>query len=189
MIIQAKKEHAPQIARLIMRAMTIDCCLHFCGEGYTPDDFYRVMTGLVQREDTQYSYLNTICAIDETSGIVTGIIVSYDGGKLLQLRQAFLDVALKEWGRDLSDMPEETSAGELYLDSLAVLPEYEGRGIATSLIAAAAEKGDHMGLPLGLLVDADNPHAERLYLRLGFRQVGVDTWGGHPMKRLLKTEN
>ena len=184
-IIQARREDSPSIARLIMRAMTIDCCLHFCGEGRTAEDFRRVMLSLVERDDTQYSYLNTICAVDDADGTVAGIIVSYDGGQLLTLRRTFLEAAMREWGRDLSDMPEETGPGELYLDSLAVLPSYCRRGIATSLLRAAAEKGRSMGLPLGLLVDAGNPDAERLYRKVGFRQVGVNTWGGHPMKHLM----
>ena len=36
---QASKEQAPEIARMIMLAMTDDCCLSFCGDGYGLDDF------------------------------------------------------------------------------------------------------------------------------------------------------
>ena len=182
---EAKKEYSPAIARLIMRAMTTECCLYFCGDGYDAEDFYRVMVSLVEREDTQYSYLNAICAVDESYGTVAGVIVSYDGARLPELRQTFLEAAMREWGRDLSGIPDETGPGELYLDSLAVLPEYCRRGIATGLLRAAAAKGCNMGLPLGLLVDAGNPDAERLYRRIGFRQAGVNTWGGHPMKHLV----
>ena len=39
----ARKEQSPDIARLIMTAMTDDCCLHFCGVGYGLEDF-RVKT-------------------------------------------------------------------------------------------------------------------------------------------------
>ena len=37
---------------------------------------------------------------------------------------------------------------------------------------------------IGLLVDKDNPLAEKLYVAQGFRYVGDTTWGGHPMKHL-----
>ena len=47
---QASREQAPEIARMIMLAMTDDCCLSFCGEGYGLDDFYKMMTLLVERE-------------------------------------------------------------------------------------------------------------------------------------------
>ena len=184
MIIQAKREHSTEIARLIMQAMTVDCCLHFCGRNHSAEDFFKVMKKLVEREDSQYSYLNTICSTDDTTGEISGIIVSYDGGKLHQLRQPFIDAARKEWNRDLSGIPDETEPGELYLDSLAVRHEYRRKGIATSLLMAAADKGRSMNLPLGLLVDAGNPDAERLYKKVGFRQVGTNSWGGHPMKHL-----
>ena len=36
----ALKEQAAEIARLIMMAMTDDCCLYFCGDGYGLADFH-----------------------------------------------------------------------------------------------------------------------------------------------------
>ena len=61
---KATKAQSEEIARLIMTAMTDDCCLHFCGNGYGLDDFRRMMTTLVEREDSQYSYRNTLVAVD-----------------------------------------------------------------------------------------------------------------------------
>ena len=37
-ILEATKSQAAEIARLIMTAMTDDCCLYFCGEGYGLED-------------------------------------------------------------------------------------------------------------------------------------------------------
>lgn len=179
-----KPEDAPQIAALIILAMTDECCRHFYGESHTAEDFYRLMTGLASRSDTQYSYSNTICAVS-SEGQVVGISVSYDGTRLKQLRQVFIDEVKKLFGRDFSNMPEETAAGELYLDSLAVAPAYQGKGIAKRLIMATAEKAKRMGVgPVGLLVDTGNPKAELLYNKVGFRQVGVNKWGGHDMKHM-----
>ena len=50
---QARPEEAPLVAKLIMTAMTDECCLFFCGEKYGIDDFHRVMTRLVERDDTE----------------------------------------------------------------------------------------------------------------------------------------
>ena len=61
---EATKNQAAEIACLIMTAMTDDCCLHFCGEGYGLEDFRKMMTILVEREDSQYSYRNTLVAMD-----------------------------------------------------------------------------------------------------------------------------
>lgn len=180
----ARVADASQVARMIMMAMNDECCQYFCGPDHTLNDFHHLMTKLVERTDTQYSYLNTICAEDTVTGTVCGVCVTYDGGKLALLRQPFWDAALVEWGMDHSNMTDETQPGELYLDSLAVLPDYRGRGIAKALIRAAKEKASGMGLPLGLLVDCGNPKAEELYTSIGFQHVSDNMWGGHKMKHL-----
>ena len=77
---EATKSQAAEIAQLIMTAMTDNCCQYFCGEGYGLEDFRRMMTMLVGREDSQYSYRNTLVAMDGDK--VVGISVSYDGGRL-----------------------------------------------------------------------------------------------------------
>lgn len=180
----ARKEQAAEIAGLIMMAMTDDCCLHFCGAGHGLDDFRRMMTLLVERDDSQYSYRNTLVAM--VGDKVVGVAVSYDGGRLHELRQAFIEAARVQLGKDHSGMDDETQAGELYLDSLAVLPTYRRQGIAQRLLKAAKEKADQMKLPcVGLLVDKGNPAGEALYDAVGFRYVDDSWWGGHPMKHLV----
>ena len=181
---KATKEQSADIARLIMMAMTDDCCLYFCGDGYGLEDFYRMMTRLVEMEDSQYSFKNTLVAMDGDK--VVGISVSYDGGKLHTLRKAFIESAKKCVGKDHTGMDDETQAGELYLDSLAVLPAYRRHGIARQLLLATKERADSMGLPaVGLLVDKGNPIGEALYASLGFRYVNDSSWGGHSMKHLV----
>ncbi len=88
---RATKEQSADIARLIMMAMTDECCLYFCGDGYGLEDFYGMMTRLVEREDSQYSFKNTLVAMDGDK--VVGISVSYDGGKLHTHRKAFIESA------------------------------------------------------------------------------------------------
>ncbi len=183
-ILAANKTQCKYIARLIMQAMNYDCCLYFVGAGHTLDEFERTMTALVQSDTSQYSYLNTIVALNE-DGEVCGICVSYDGGRLHELRKAFVEAMKDNFGRDFSCMDDEASAGELYVDSLAVREDYRGRGIATALLKAVIEKGAVMGMSaVGLLVDKANPNAERLYHRVGFEYVEDASWGGHPMRHL-----
>jgi len=181
----AQKKQATVIARLIMEAMNHECCQWFAGPNHTLEDFHLLMTRLVEREDSQYSYLNTLVAITETNKIV-GICVSYDGAKLRELRKAFIEGALEAFGRDFSDMDDETTAGELYIDSLCVDNSFRGRGLAKQLLEATIEKGRKMNLPTGLLVDTGNPQAERLYHRVGFVYTDDNQWGGHKMKHLQK---
>ena len=183
-IVEGTKDQAAEIARLIMTAMTDDCCLYFCGDGFGLNDFHKMMTMLVERENSQYSYRNTLVAMDGDK--VIGISVSYDGARLHELRRAFIEAAKKYIGKDHSGMDDETQAGELYLDSLAVLPEYRRQGIARKLLKVTKERANRLGLPcVGLLVDKDNPIGEALYTSIGFRYINDNQWGGHPMKHLI----
>ena len=180
----AIKEQNKEIAHLIMMAMTDECCQYFCGEGYGLDDFCRMMCHLVEREDSQYSYKNTLVAMDGQQ--VVGVSVSYDGSRLHELRRTFIEAAKTYIGRDHTGMDDETQAGELYLDSLAVLPAYRRQGIAQKLLIATRERARHLHLPkVGLLVDKGNPDGEALYTKVGFEYLNDNLWGGHPMKHLI----
>ena len=185
-VLPACPEHAPQIADLIIVAMTPDCCLHFVGPDHTLDDFRLIMQQLVAMDHSQYSYRNTLLCLH--GSLVTGICVCYDGALLHTLRRPFIDAMRSRCGRDLSRMDDETAPGELYIDSLAVLPAYRRQGMATALLNAAAQRARDLSIPrVGLLVDQANPAGQRLYARNGFRNVGETLWGGHPMYHLQRT--
>lgn len=180
----ATPDLASHIASLIMEAMNAECCQNFAGPEHTLADFHRMMESLVEMEDSQYSYRNTLVAYT-SSGILAGICVAYDGGQLRQLRRRFYEAAEDAFGIDYRGMVDETEEGEFYIDSLAVSSNFRGKGIASELLKAAIARGRDLGIPaVGLLVDKGNPKAEALYTRLGFQYVNDTTWGGHPMKHL-----
>lgn len=180
----ALPEEASVIATFIMEAMNHECCQWFAGPDHTLDDFHRLMTALVGRTDSQYSYLNTLVAVDGSQ--VVGICVAYDGARLHELRRAFIEGALEAFGMDHSGIDDETQAGELYLDSLCVSASYRGQGIASALLKTSIERAREMGLPsVGLLVDGGNPSAEHLYRQLGFQHQNDAEWGSHPMHHLV----
>lgn len=174
---------APQVARLIMEAMTDECCRHFYGDSHNSMEFLSMMTDLVRRGDTQYSYNNTICAV--SGNLVVGILVCYDGGQLHRLRSPFIEETLRRFGSDFNDMPDETEDGELYIDSLAVADGYRRHGIARHLFLDAEDRAEALGIPiLGLLVEKDNDRAKSLYNKVGFRYVNDRKWGGHTLSHL-----
>ena len=184
----ATPDLASHIASLIMEAMNAECCQNFAGSQHTLVDFHRMMEKLVGMEDSQYSYRNTLVAYT-SSGILAGICVAYDGGKLHKLRRRFYEAAEEAFDIDYHGMADETTDGEFYIDSLAVSSSFRGKGIASELLKAAIGRGKELGIPaVGLLVDKGNPKAEALYTRIGFEYVNDTTWGGHPMKHLQYRE-
>ena len=106
-IVSARLEQSAVIAEMIMEAMNHECCQWFAGPQHTLDDFFNLMKKLVERTDSQYSYLNTLVATT-TENKVVGVCVSYDGGLLRTLRKAFIDGSKVAFGRDFSDIPDET---------------------------------------------------------------------------------
>ncbi len=129
----------------------------------------------------------TFTADTDAEGRVAGVLVSYDGARLLELRRSFFEVAARVLGLHFDDSLEaETDPGEIYLDSLAVFPGYRGKGLAGRLIEAAAERHAGSGKPLGLLVDVPNTGAYRLYTRLGFGKAGERPFAGVMMDHLQR---
>lgn len=59
----------------------------------------------------------------------------------------------------------------LNLIDITLLPEFQGRGIGSSLIEAQLRRADELGLKVELFVEYFNP-AQRLYGRLGFHVCG-----------------
>lgn len=180
---EAQANDAPRIASLMMEAMNHECCQWFAGPNHTLDDFHQLLTRLIGERHSQYSYLNTL--VVRLGNEVVGIATSYDGGELHTLRKAFIEGALEAFGQDHSNIPDETQAGELYLDTLCVDAAHRGQGLAKQLLHATIEKGRKINLPTGLLVDEGNPRAERLYKSVGFVYQNDNSWGGHKQHHLV----
>ena len=170
MIREATLDDAPLVAKVVLMALHYD----------ESHPLYDIFKELAARTDAQYSYCNALVA--EVDGAVAGAIVGYDGARLYELREPLLAL-IKERQGDVIDIEDETSAGEFYLDSLAVLPQFRGMGIGGKLLASARDRAFDAGFDkVGLLVDFTNPRAEKLYASLGFRRVnatkflGLDMW-------------
>lgn len=186
-IIPAKESHAPFIGKAITMAIGEEIVNALAGESHSSNDVRELFTSLAARTDTQYSYLNTLIAVNEEEQPV-GVAVSYDGADLHKLRPPFFEEAEKKIGLILKGEPvDETDPEEVYLDTLAVFPEYRGNGIGRRLILATFDKAGKAGKPLGLLVSKTNPTARRLYNSVGFEAVGDRPFAGEMMDHLLKT--
>lgn len=176
---------APCIARGIIMAVGEEIALSLAGSPERRPLIDRLFTELALMDDSQYSYLNSHMAV-AADGTVAGIVVAYDGALLHELRRAFTAKAAEVLGLDIDPdkMHDETSPDEVYLDSLAVFPEFRGRGIARRLIACAADKAGTIGKPLGLLCEPENRPAAALYTSLGFTNRGQRPFAGVMMNHM-----
>lgn len=179
-----RREDAPAIGRAVVEALH-QIAGEFAG---TPDRLplvYRLFSTLAARDDSQYSYLNTIVA-EDADGNIAGAIVSYDGERLHELRRAFIDGARAILDKEFDEatMADETVPDEIYLDSLTVFSDYRGLGLGRQLIAAAIDRHRGAGKPVALLCDPTNPAARRLYERIGFKADGTRDFAGTQMDLL-----
>ena len=141
-----------------------------------------IFAELAARELSQYSYRNALVA--EVDGVAVGAIIGYDGARLDELRKPLYELMVERFG-SVRQVEDETSAGEFYLDSLAVLPQFRGKGVGGALLVAARDRAFVAGYErVGLIVDFANPRAEALYNSLGFERVNVIKFLGHDMWHL-----
>ena len=183
---QARKEEAAQIAQLFLLAWPVEEMAQ--SSGITAEMLHESVTGFAAREDTIYSYTKTFVAEvageGEGSGEIVGAMCGYDGADYQKLKQPIVDIL----GEDSAFAQlRETEAGEYYLDSVGVMPEHRGKGIASRLFDAHFKRAAAQGHKVaGLIVDVDKPKAEALYARLGFKHVGNKDFFGHEMKHMVR---
>jgi ribosomal protein S18 acetylase RimI-like enzyme len=83
-------------------------------------------------------------------------------------------------GADVGYISIEDQKTGFFLNSIAILPAYQGLGIGTTLIRRLQHKARTKGVPVTLQVLKGNP-ARALYERLGFNVTG-ETDTHHQMK-------
>ena len=175
---KAAKTDAPLIAKVVAMAIGEETAILYGGENYMS-----VFEEIAILENSQYSYRNAFVA--EINGNAVGAVVAYDGAELHSLRKSTLEIIYKHTAKELQ-IVDETDASEFYLDSLAVLPEYRGRGVGAQLILAVKERAfNEYNKNLGLLVDFENSDAERLYQSVGFERTDIKDFLGHKMWHLV----
>ena len=164
------------IAENVLRALHIE---------ETNPDHIEHLAMICRREDTLYSWRNATIALYD--GTPAGLMVAYDGARYRRMRDITFPMIRQYVGDDYQSMDDESCAGEYYLDSLAVLPEYRRRGIASALIREMFRQQAELGIPLATIaVDPDNYIAYRLYTRSGFRHDGQITVFNTTYHRLVK---
>lgn len=176
---KATRKDAAIIAEAIAMAIGEESVADYCGENWLA-----VLEETVRAEGTQYSWRNALVAFAD--GVPAGAIVGYDGALLYPLREGTLSI-VRKYNPAVPHIPDETSPGEFYLDSLGVLPQFRGCGVALSLISAMSEVATAAGCGrVGLIVEVERPRVQELYTSLGFGFVGKKEFLGHQMLHMQK---
>ena len=169
---EAVAADAPLVGRVVLMALHYD----------ETHPLASIFAELAAREVSQYSYRNALVA--EVDGKTVGAIIGYDGARLGELRKPLYELMVAKFGC-VRPVEDETSAGEFYVDSIAVMPQWRGRGVGGALLSAARDRAFAAGHErVGLIVDFENPRAEALYNSLGFERVNATTFLGHDMWHL-----
>ena len=177
MIRPATPTDASAVAPLMFQAME-EIVYKMIGKEHR-EDAIALLQNLFEQEGNQYSYQNAW--VYEENNTVIGSVIAYDGAQLHTLRTPVLALIRSSYGIDIV-LEDETAEGELYIDTLSVLPTAQGRGIGSKLVRHLCEVSSQ---PLGLLVDVNNPEAERLYTRLGFEYANHQELAGGRYKHLI----
>ncbi|TXE07408.1 GNAT family N-acetyltransferase [Gelidibacter salicanalis] len=177
---KAVASDASAITNYLQLAME-DILFEFIGE-HNPKSAQAFLLHFVQNINNQYSYQN--CFVAEEDLQVIAALNIYDGAHLEQLRAPIANYIKTELKQPFNP-EDETQAGEYYIDSFGVSPEHQGQGIGTKLLQYVIDTYVHQQKQtVGLLVDADNPNAKRLYLKLGFKPIGEKLLVGKRMIHL-----
>lgn len=177
---KANLQDSEAIATYLLLAME-DIVCEFIGQNDSKKalDFLQYF---VQKENNQYSYQN--CFVAEENNQIIAAINVYDGSKLTQLRAPIATYIKTHFRKDFNP-EDETHAGEFYIDSFGVHPNQQGKGIGGKLLQFVIDLyviQNHQ--TLGLLVEEENPKAKKLYLKLGFEQIGEKMLVGKRMFHL-----
>ncbi len=161
----ALREDAPFIARVVLAGIDMLDIGEPLPEEQKP--IFAHLVDICRMEDTLYSYRNT--RIAEVEGNPVGALVAYDGAKYAEMRAKTFGLVQQTSGMDLNKNAMETGAGEFYLDSMAILPEFQGREIGKQLMLDRMEWARNNGFAsVTLLVDKDKPRLRKYYESLGF---------------------
>lgn len=156
---------------------------HFFGFG-DRDKAQKILSGLFSRNKNRFSYQFTTLA--EVAEVLTGhrklagIIVAYPANQMKQMeiptaRHLFSLYGLVGMMRFLLNArhflsAKEAESDEYFINSLAVSPQYQGKGIGTALLDYAEKKAkaEHFHKN-SLWVARENTRARILYERNGYK--------------------
>ena len=165
-------------ARLIY--MTMGRLADFLLGSDKPAKAQNVLAELFVREANRFSY--QFVDVAEMSGQVVGLLLAYSSEEMESLKFPMARQLLSIYGLlgifrflrrsfPLMGVPE-AETGEYFINSLAVLPDFQGKGTGTYLLDWGESQARALGLDkCSLTVEVGNRRASGLYEYLGYRIV------------------
>lgn len=192
---KAEREDAQEGAALMLRAMGRFEEIMFPERFRNRLSAHGVLARLFRKNYNRFSFRYADAAVD--GGCVSGLLVSYPGRTMpllaLPTGVQLISACGTTWALEMiRNVPlflrmKESLPDEYYINTVAVFPEYAGKGIGTQLMKLAEEKAKKSGLKkCSLTVDVLNEHAVRLYERLGYKIVETEEISQFRLYRMVK---
>ncbi|AZL54204.1 GNAT family N-acetyltransferase [Aliarcobacter skirrowii] len=164
MIKQANKNSITNISKLIYDA------IHEVANSLTGENeehkILKTLENYIQMDVCRLSYNNIYTY--EVNNKNVAILLAYNSNDIEKLDKPMIE-HLKTKNIFLESFEKECFSDEFYIDTVSVLEDYQGQGIAKELFAFAQQKAREQGFKkLSLLVDLENKKAKALYEKLGF---------------------
>ncbi|MGM9868175.1 MAG: GNAT family N-acetyltransferase [Sodaliphilus sp.] len=187
---KATAEDAAFLAMVVSEALDSDVMeCYEAAHGTIPENrrpLMEVLESIIMHPDTLYTWRHATIA-QNAQGAPIGALLAYPGDDYMQRRDLTFSMfsSVMPLSFDVAAMDAETVAGEYYLDSLAVMPSYRGRGVARMLLQAGIATARELHRPAILACSPENLNAKRLYESLGFRAANLYSLFGHPYWRMI----
>lgn len=182
MIKQAQKENISNLSSLILDA------IHNIANTLTAENekskILETLDKYITMEINRLSYKNIW--IYEIENQTVGLIIAYNSNDVKKLDKPILNhLASKNIFIDSFD--KECFEDEFYIDTVSVLKEFRGIGIAKEFFVFIEKKAKELGFEkISLLVDLENPKALTLYEKIGFKKNRILEVSNHNYHHMIK---
>jgi len=192
-MIRAAKSEDQHIVVLMIHTAIEDLVNVFTGS-WEMKQALATMAELYNTEETRFSKEH--CTIAQRDGVVVGSIIAYPAKEMYRLNAGVVRVMKDKFTGTADELDllqrqimasKEAFDDEYYIDSLAVLPVYRGKGVGKELIKEVTSQAKAAGYDkVSLLADITNESAYNVYLKLGFVQDCEMDVLGHSYRHMTK---
>ncbi|WP_127531270.1 GNAT family N-acetyltransferase [Paenibacillus kobensis] len=180
---EAAIEDALPVTRLIYEAIH-DIAYQLTGET-TKEQAIAALAELFRMPGNRFSAKQVVVA--EEDNRIAGMILCYHGSEADRLDAPIAERLRQRTGNPSPVIDQEADEDEYYIDSIAVFPEFRGRGIAKALLQAAEEAAAALGWDrIALNVEYGNDRAASLYRSAGYTPDKTITINGSSFYHMVK---